>query len=29
LLEARPLSRSEYERLSRLLEDACAKDDEG
>ena len=28
LLETRPLSRDEYERLSRLLEDASAKEDE-
>ena len=28
LLESSPLSRAEYERLSRLLEQACAKEDE-
>jgi BlaI family transcriptional regulator, penicillinase repressor len=28
LLESKPLSRDDYERLSRLLEDACAKEDE-
>ena len=27
LLEAKPISRDEYERLSRLLEQACAKED--
>ena len=27
LLEAKPISRAEYERLSRLLEQACAEDE--